>query len=149
VPLIALTIFSHQLYHVTKFNLSPWKGGGMGMFSSIAAPQNRFIKAYLIFGGVRHPVAVPGSKEGFSFLVEPTERNSEKLKEMLSRSVWSFTALDETPRKPILQSVSPVALERGGRTVIHPERVNLELWQLSYDPGTRTVRTLKIWDDTQ
>jgi hypothetical protein len=149
VPLTALTVFGNQLYRVAVFNLSPWKGGGMGMFSSIASPRNRFIKAYFLVGGVRYPVTLPDSKEGFSFQTEPTERNSEKLKATLSRSPWTFSATGESTQRPILQSISSAALERSGRAVVHPEGIYLELWQFSYEPNTRTVRTFKIWDDAR
>ena len=149
VPLIALTVFGRQLYHVAMFNLSPWRGGGMGMFSTIAGPQNRFVKAYFLVRGMRYPVAVPDLKEGLSFITEPTETNSEKLKATMSRSLWTLAAIDKSTQRPIIQSISPGALERSGRVALKPEVIHLELWQFSYEPGTRTVRTLKIWDDAR
>jgi predicted DCC family thiol-disulfide oxidoreductase YuxK len=149
VPLIALTVFGRQLYHVAMFNLSPWRGGGMGMFSTIAGPQNRFIKAYFLVRGVRYPVAVPDLKEGLSFITEPTEANGERLKATMSQSLWTLAAIDESTQKPIIQSISPGALERSGRVALRPDVIHLELWQFSYEPSTRTVRTLKIWDDSQ
>jgi predicted DCC family thiol-disulfide oxidoreductase YuxK len=149
VPLIALTVFGRQLYHVAMFNLSPWRGGGMGMFSTIAGPQNRFIKAYFLVRGVRYPVAVPDLREGLSFITEPTETNGEKLKATMSQSLWTLAAVNESTQKPIIQSISPGALERSGRVALRPVVIHLELWQFSYEPSTRTVRTLKIWDDSQ
>ena len=138
VPLVALTIYGHQLFRVSEFSLSRWKGGGMGMFSSISSPRNRIIKAYFLVNGVRRPIAISGSREVVAFKAEPTESNSKKLKGALSGM-----------QRPILQSISPAKLERNGRAAIHPEGIHLELWQFSYERGTATVRTVKIWDDAQ
>jgi hypothetical protein len=149
VPVIALTVFIHQLYHVAVFNLSPWKGGGMGMFSSIAAPGNRVIKAYFLVHAVRLPIAIPDSKEATAFRTEPTERNREKLKARVSGMLWTITSVDVSTQTPILRSIPPEAREKSGHAVIHPERIDLELWQFSYERGTGTVQLVKIWDDAQ
>lgn len=149
VPVIALTVFVHQLYHVAVFNLSRWKGGGMGMFSTIDAPENRVIKAYFQVHAVRLPIAIPDLKEATAFRTEPTERNGEKLKARVSAMLWAITSVDASTQRPILQSISPEAREKSGYAVIHPERFDLELWQFSYEPATATVQLIKIWDDAQ
>ena len=43
VPTLSLVIFFLQLYLVKNQNLSPWKGGGFGMFAHIDAPDMRVI----------------------------------------------------------------------------------------------------------
>jgi hypothetical protein len=149
LPVIALTIFIHQRYHVAKFNLSPWKGGGMGMFSSIAAPGNRVIKAYFLIHAVRLPVEIPDSKEATAFRTEPTERNREKLKTRLSGMLWTITPVDVSMQRPIIKSIPAEAQEKSGHAVIHPEHIDLELWQFSYERATGTVQLVKIWDDGQ
>jgi hypothetical protein len=149
VPVIALTVFVHQLYHVAVFNLSRWKGGGMGMFSTIAAPGNRVIKAYFQVDAVRLPIAIPDSKEATAFRTEPTESNSAKLKARLSEMLWAITSVDASTQRPILQSISPEAREKGGHAIIHPDRIDLELWQFSYQRATRTVQLVKIRDDAR
>jgi hypothetical protein len=146
VPLIALIIYGYQLYRVAVFNLSPWKGGGMGMFSSIAAPANRFIKAYSVVGGVRHPIEIPDLKEETAFRTEPTDRNSKKLKAVLSAIPW-ISGFQDSMQSPILRTISAGALKGSGRAAIHLEGIQLELWQFAYEPDTATVRTRKIWDD--
>ena len=149
VPVIALTVFVHQLYHVAAFNLSRWKGGGMGMFSTIAAPGSRVIKAYFQVHGVRLPIAIPDSREATAFRTEPTERNSEKLKARLSEMLWAITSVDASTQRPILQSISPEARDKSGHAIIHPERIDLELWQFSYERPTGTVQLIKIRDDAR
>jgi hypothetical protein len=148
VPLVALTIYGHQLYRVSVFNLSRWKGGGMGMFSSMSERDNRIIKAYFLVNGVHRPIAISESREVVAFQTDPTERNSKKLKAALSGMFWT-TAIDGFTQRPILKSISAAELVRSGRAAIHPEGIHLELWQFSYEPGTATVRTVKIWDDAQ
>jgi hypothetical protein len=35
VPVIALTVFANQLYRQSAYDLSAWKGGGMGRFALV------------------------------------------------------------------------------------------------------------------
>ena len=45
-PVLAMcAIFSLQLWAATWSNLTPWKGGGFGMFSTCDSPDARFIRA--------------------------------------------------------------------------------------------------------
>ncbi|MBP0001466.1 MAG: hypothetical protein J7641_21165 [Cyanobacteria bacterium SID2] len=44
-PLLLVTIAIVQIYLASTANLSPWKGGGFGMFSTIDAPSMRVLLA--------------------------------------------------------------------------------------------------------
>jgi hypothetical protein len=49
-----------QVWLVQSAQLSPWKGGGFGMFASTDGGQNRRVRIYLI-DGVSEQSATPGS----------------------------------------------------------------------------------------
>jgi len=46
VPGLAVAIAAVQLYLTQTADLSPWKGGGFGMFAAIDAPSLRFVSAW-------------------------------------------------------------------------------------------------------
>ena len=50
LPAIVLSLIaSHQLYQVKHSQLSPWKGGGFGMFSAINSPGMRAVSVDVYF----------------------------------------------------------------------------------------------------
>lgn len=52
---VALT----QVYLAFSCGLSPWAGGGFGMFSTPDAPRRRHVHAYSVSPGVRREIVVP------------------------------------------------------------------------------------------
>jgi hypothetical protein len=57
---IALT----QLLFAHFSSLSPWKGGGFGMFSTVDSPGARFLRAYLVTPQGDIPVMIPDNLKG-------------------------------------------------------------------------------------
>lgn len=62
IPAILTTVALQQIRLATTQNLSPWKGGGFGMFSSIDNRKNRYIKLYGIKKGKKDPLMAPYTK---------------------------------------------------------------------------------------
>jgi hypothetical protein len=58
-PVVLIVIALIQLLECHAGNLTPWKGGGFGMFSTSDGVDARFIKAYLIMNKGDMPVSVP------------------------------------------------------------------------------------------
>lgn len=89
-PAILLMVAILQFYLALTGSLSPWKGGGFGMFSTIASPSSRVVRAYLLTEEERIPVLVP---ERFRRLAKrirtyPTEVSLNRLGQSLSTGVW-------------------------------------------------------------
>ena len=60
VPAFLLAIVAtHQLYLSAAAGLSPWSGGGFGMFSTTDAGANRHLHAFVLRPGVEREVRVP------------------------------------------------------------------------------------------
>ena len=93
-------------------DISPWSGGGFGMFSSTDAPNNRHLHAFVQNEGIRREIAAPADMEVTvrRATTLPTRRRLEKLGEELA------------------------ALESGGR--IRWDEIELQVWALTYDPDT-------------
>lgn len=47
-PLILVCVASLQIFLAHHAHLSPWKGGGFGMFSTVARPDSRVVRGYLL-----------------------------------------------------------------------------------------------------
>jgi len=62
-PAVLVAIATYQVYLVRTANLTPWKGGGFGMFSTDENGANRTVRVYLVksdHGVLRQlPVAAP------------------------------------------------------------------------------------------
>ena len=60
-PLCLTMIAIGQIRNARSSNLSPWKGGGFGMFSNVDRPAVRFLHIYLITEKGEIPITVlPG-----------------------------------------------------------------------------------------
>jgi hypothetical protein len=57
VPCVALVVVGRQIYLSRFYDLSTWKGGGMGMFAANDGPQSRYAHVYLVKpDGTRDPL---------------------------------------------------------------------------------------------
>lgn len=59
VPAILIAIASHQIYLAKMHDLTPWKGGGFGMFSTVDDPTARWVRCYAIADGRETAVTIP------------------------------------------------------------------------------------------
>jgi hypothetical protein len=58
-PAVLTTIATLQFVLAHSFGLSPWKGGGFGMFSTVDSPSARFLRIYLVTGDQEIAVMLP------------------------------------------------------------------------------------------
>lgn len=56
---LLVTVAVNQLRLAVTESLSPWSGGGFGMFSTTDSPGNRHLHAFVQNEGIRREVAVP------------------------------------------------------------------------------------------
>ena len=113
MPVILLVVLAlSQIYLVRTVSLSPWAGGGFGMFSTPDAPRSRTVRAYVLTPGVRREVAIPDS-----------------LKDAALRAAAI----------PTDSRLTALALEIAGAPTpehIPPRAVLIEVWKTEYDPET-------------
>ena len=57
--LLLIAVATHQLYLSATVGLSPWSGGGFGMFSTTDAGANRHLHALVLRPGIEREVRVP------------------------------------------------------------------------------------------
>lgn len=126
LPVILLTALAlSQIYLARTASLSPWSGGGFGMFSTPDAPRARTVRAYVLTPGVRREIPVPKhlSTAALRAAAMPTDSR-------LAALAYKIAEI-ETP-----EAASPRA-------------VVIEVWKTGYDPETLTpspgiVKSLEV-----
>lgn len=151
IPALAIVIAGRQAYLNTYFELSTWKGGGMGMFASADSGDTRFTRIYIETpDGRRQPIlrmTPPQDQMLARALWYPTASNFEVLAASLRRT--SFVAADQ--QSPVIRNdikgnrVGPTgrthyllnADAMRSRDDDPPWTLVVEYWTTSFDPATR------------
>ncbi len=89
-PALLCLITGIQIYLVRTQGLSPWKGGGWGMFSTVEAPSARFLRIYLVTEQGEISVLAPESLRGQELEVQtlPNSRRLERFATTLAQATW-------------------------------------------------------------
>jgi hypothetical protein len=111
-----------QVGLVHTAGLSPWKGGGFGMFSTLDARPFRYARVYLTAPERSEELSIPGSLEEAAAAAEtlPTDAQLERLALRVVRRERSY-----------------------GRPV---ERVRIEVWRGEFAPGSLAPSTRLLRD---
>ncbi len=113
VPAFVLVIVAtHQLYLSASAGLSPWSGGGFGMFSTTDAGANRHLHAFVLRPGIEREVEVP-----------------EALKDRERRALTLPS--DANLRALALELAKLPAPDHGAATA-----VRIQVWRTRFDPNT-------------
>lgn len=65
IPAVAVLIAAAQVTGATRAHLSPWKGGGFGMFASRASPGQRYVRITAVdAAGAAYLVYLPSGRFG-------------------------------------------------------------------------------------
>jgi hypothetical protein len=140
---VLLTVFAgRQMYHVYKHDLTPWLGGGMGMFTTIDFHSNRIPQFWV------------ETSEGNEFRIDTASvRNTEKhllrsrimpgkgrLSDLAKIYVDLSWQIDSTRRVAV---ALPESLQVSGGG-LKPVSVRGELWRLKFEPSTREVHLRRL-----
>jgi hypothetical protein len=92
-PALLLIIAAGQIFVAHHSLLSPWKGGGFGMFSTIDRPHARFLRVFLVVDGNELPVEVPDSLyfDAEKLRTMPSQARTSALARRLSEQDWADT----------------------------------------------------------
>ena len=111
VPAIVLACVALiQVYLVNAHGLSPWKGGGFGMFSTIDGTRNRLLRLYIVRGPEERRIEIPRGLEADVLRARllPTDRN--------------------------LTAVAERFVEQSGDRIRGTDAVRVEIWRGAFDP---------------
>jgi hypothetical protein len=114
--LLLVLVALHQLWLAHTQELSPWSGGGFGMFSTTDAGRARHLHAFVLRPGLVREVEPP-SEAGPLVLRALTLPSDARLR-ALARELAQLPTPDYGP----------------------PSGVRLQVWRTRYDPGTLAPR---------
>lgn len=90
VPILALGIAVNQQLRSHNGNLSPWKGGGMGMFSDIQSPNTRKYRIFVDIGSETYAASIRGHlKKPIAIIrTEPSQATADRIVRTLAQHSW-------------------------------------------------------------
>jgi hypothetical protein len=157
VPVIAIAVAVRQAYFNVYYELSTWKGGGMGMFADVDL-SSRFMKIYVeLPSGQRHPISsLTGHQQRLQSeaLCYPIEAHFRALAASIRKTNW-VSAEQLTPEYVVNakgERVRPTgqsyySLNAFGERP-HGEDPDwtliIEYWKTSYEPSTRMVHAMRM-----
>ncbi len=125
---LLIVVAGNQLRLVFTASLSPWWGGGFGMFATTDAWATRHLHVFAIRPGVRRELDIPPSlrKKVERVLTLPSDARLQAL----ARQFAAVPTPDEGPL----------------------EAIELQVWATQFDPDTLApssapIRFLTIWQD--
>ncbi len=126
-PAILLLIAAAQAYQVRVHDLTPWKGGGFGMFSTVDNPRRRIVRCYLVGeDGRETPLRIPARFERLTWEVRsiPTP---ERLSSLANELAADFN-----------QSVA----KEGG--AVRARYLRVEVWRVVFDSRDHRLTPVKV-----
>jgi hypothetical protein len=117
---VLVVVASGQLLLAHTMGLSPWKGGGFGMFASLDARPFRYVRIFVEAPQRSEELAVPPSLEALATSAEilPGDRQLEQLAQ-------GVVARERRRRRPVVD----------GR---------LEVWRVEFAPGSLTPSDRRV-----
>ena len=169
VPIVSLLIFGRHVCLAIKYDLSTWKGGGMGMFADTDGLQNRYAKVFVVEPDGRRNPLTQFSPEQIDLveraLFYPVRENFLRAARSLAQENWIATR-QRTPLTIFDVKGEPVGTAAEsfylmvpyGRPSSAEERkwgLQMQFWKMAYNPVTKrahivlaetfTFRAEELW----
>jgi hypothetical protein len=172
-PALLLAVLASHVSLRTSANLTPWKGGGFGMFSTIDSPATRQVRVDLQGDDGETPVAVPA---GFTALANevraaPSTERLADLARSLAGQAWVVPRISrpDAPPSPerdlidgmalqamaqvapldTVRAIDPGAFDPARQQKVAVRAVQVTVWRLQpgvveHDGTTETLRPARL-----
>jgi len=153
VPFASLLVLGRHLYLSQKYDLSTWKGGGMGMFADTDGLQNRYAKVFLVESEWRRNALTQFSPEQVDLLNRaleyPVRKNFLRAARNIAQENWTAThqrnpvAIFDVKGEPVRAGAeSFYIMVPYGRSGNEERKWNMQIqfWKIAYNPVTRRAR---------
>jgi hypothetical protein len=111
-PVLLVLVAIHQIYLTRSQLLSPWKGGGFGMFSSTELGAARYVRIFVSASNRSEELRIPESLGNLAVKASTLPSDS-----MLVRLAEGVVLREERYERPV-------------------ESVRIEVWRTTFDPIT-------------
>lgn len=171
-PIILCIVVGFQMYLSIFDNLTPWKGGGFGMFSTIDTPGTRNLRAFVFINNKEYPVMFPRSFRGEVDKIRafPKKENILDFSKKLFNKKWTpiDTQQKSVTSEPSLASVYDIynntnqntnsnydmplyynskyailSEESPNKQGFLPQKYKMQLWKTSFSDG-KIINTLVL-----
>jgi hypothetical protein len=107
-PALLITVASVQIYLAKTHDLTPWKGGGFGMFSTVDDPSARRIRCYAVAEGREVAIAVPDdlNRAAVRLRAMPSQGGLQRMAADLGRMRFVNREYDKNVEAEMRQSAS-------------------------------------------
>jgi hypothetical protein len=163
-PALLTTLACTQLFLGLNFELTPWKGGGFGMFSTLDTPSNRTVRVYLETHDGELPTELPSwlanrGKHARSF---PADFRIRALAAEMAAATWIYkedeSADDSTANPsdssgietsdgdqpfPQVEALRP-GKDVDDREVVAVDAIRVEVWRILFDAKTNVATGERI-----
>ncbi len=138
-PLALALVASAQMLTALLYDLSPWKGGGFGMFSTVDSPAARFVRIeFVTRDGRASSLGLPEGLEPYALAARslPTRARAVQLSRATARSLAGESRCPGLVRAEIWR----YRLESGDAPRLVPERVTTGVAALPPAPAPAPER---------
>ena len=142
--ILAAVAINHLVLSQTS-DLSPWKGGGFGMFATVDSPARRFLSGHLAADGKVLPISLPGDDAAGDALTGaltlPSPERLDRLTDVLARREWYLN--------PATGTATPRSGRGGTDRRIRPQAIRLEVYRVLFNRETLEVERLLLAESTR
>jgi hypothetical protein len=153
MPVVLVLVALTQITWAHTSDLTPWKGGGFGMFASVDLLGYRPVKMEFATDAGDVPVDIHDFRNASDRARKiytnarglPDRRRLTQLVELVSAAEWTVTdGVAEFERWLDDEAVGPVVHDRDERTDLRVDEVKVEVWRVTYERGAEFVLPEKI-----
>jgi hypothetical protein len=115
VPALLIVVACAQIYFAKTHDLTPWKGGGFGMFSTVDDPKARWVRFYAITNGREIPTGAPDQFDRpiARLRAMPSQQALQQLADDYARMRFVDDSFDENIKAERRQNADPIAAAHG------------------------------------
>jgi hypothetical protein len=156
VPALLCAVAALQITLAHGWDLTPWKGGGFGMFASIDRMERRPVHVTIATDAgewIVDPQALMDDTIRYKRIQSlPDRRTLDRLAERVLGETWwaPDDGDDDAPRIALAGAERPDGVEAESATPLVVQRVSIRVSRMIYDrdAGELTLRTLRTFERT-
>lgn len=142
-PILLLSsVACWQIVRAHTSELTPWKGGGFGMFSTVDQPATRYVKCFIVQDGHSHALRIPDSfgNKIKRIKADPSQERLEKMTDELLQ-----LRPDQLLANINLISQQDLQLESSSGNEIGKRELQVEIWKYGFDAEKNQISARKLF----
>jgi hypothetical protein len=148
LPIVLILVALNQIHWAHTRDLTPWKGGGFGMFASVDLLTYRPIKAEFVTDAGTIPIEVHDFRDASDHASKlytnarglPDDRRLRQFAHLMFEAEWTVTdGVAEFASWLDDPDAGPVVHDTDGGGQLEVERMDMEIWRVTYERGDEFI----------